>query len=373
MGKNNAKLIDPKLLIQAGINPETGLPVRLGDVKLPRECIRHQLRIVDEQDAINSFQWYNLPPGLNSQLMERILYYRGQAALFKLKDKFFFLPYTLTSENSKGTGIDVYGRFTEITPLPFNGTSGDGSKERPWIQGLVYKPVYEALLPSEIEELSEIQLEELDEKSCVIFKDYTPQYSETIVSRQIIDDPLLDIMSDCLPFLRTALLNSTGVAGMRVENQNDYTSVYQASAAVNQAAQTGQKWVPITGQVDFQELTTGQTLKSEEFLIAMQAMDNYRLSLHGLDNGGLFQKKSHMLEAEQQMNEGTTGLVLRDRLQSRQMGCIIANTIWGLGMWCEPSAPVLGIPQINPTVTPNSDVVETDEELTETEEVTDVQ
>ena len=55
MGKNNAKLIDPKLLIQAGINPETGLPIKLGDVKLPRENIRHQLRIIDEQDAINSF------------------------------------------------------------------------------------------------------------------------------------------------------------------------------------------------------------------------------------------------------------------------------------------------------------------------------
>ena len=73
----------------------------------------------------------------------------------------------------------------------------------------------------------------------------------------------------------------------------------------------------------------------------MQSLDNYRLSLYGLDNGGLFQKKSHMLEAEQKLNAGTTGLVLRDSLQNRQDACNIINSIWGLGMWCEPSEVIL--------------------------------
>lgn len=75
----------------------------------------------------------------------------------------------------------------------------------------------------------------------------------------------------------------------------------------------------------------------------MQSLDNYRLSLHGLDNGGLFQKRSHMLEAEQEMNAGNVGLVMRDRLQCRQEFCNIANSIWGLDMWCEPSETVIGM------------------------------
>ena len=125
MAKNNARLTDPTMLIQAGIDPATGLPIK---AKEGKSCnlkldIKKQLRIMDEQDAINRFTWYNLPEGLNSRLIERILYYKGQGMLFFLNDKFYFLPYALD-----GT-IDVYGRFMSVTPLPFNGTANDGKPE----------------------------------------------------------------------------------------------------------------------------------------------------------------------------------------------------------------------------------------------------
>jgi hypothetical protein len=75
----------------------------------------------------------------------------------------------------------------------------------------------------------------------------------------------------------------------------------------------------------------------------MQSLDNYRLSLFGLDNGGLFQKKSHMLEAEQEMNAGNTGLVAEDGLRNRQEFATIANSIFGTAIWCEPSEPTIGV------------------------------
>lgn len=75
----------------------------------------------------------------------------------------------------------------------------------------------------------------------------------------------------------------------------------------------------------------------------MQALDNYRLSLYGLKNGGLFQKKSHMLEAEQSMNDGNVGLVYEDGLTIRQRFCDIVNSITELGIWCEANPNVMGI------------------------------
>lgn len=78
-------------------------------------------------------------------------------------------------------------------------------------------------------------------------------------------------------------------------------------------------------------------------MLALQSLDNYRLSLYGLDNGGLFQKKSHMLAAEQEMNAGNTGLVAEDGLRNRQDFCVIANSIFGTSMWCEPSETTLGM------------------------------
>ena len=326
------KLPDLNSLIQAGIDPKTGLPIRMENCEGFKVNNKKLLRILDEQDAVNSFTWYNLPNGLNGRLIERILYYKGQGMFFYMKsnDQFYFLPYALDGS------IDVYGRFTGVTPLPFNGSSTThGKKENPWIIGLSFTPVYDI-------KLDEVTKEDLD-TSCVLLKDYTEQIPQTNIARQILMDPLLDVMADCIPFMRTALLNGTGVRGIRVASEDEQANVKIASMAIDKAALTGNKYVPIVGPVEFQDLTDGTVGKAEEYLLAMQSLDNYRLSLHGLDNGGLFQKKSHVLEAEQSMNTGKASLVLQDKLKNRQDFCDILNSIYGLGVWCEISETVLGI------------------------------
>lgn len=342
---NNARMIDPSLYIAAGINPKTGLPLKAtgNSPCVLKDNIRKQLRVMDEQNAVNRYTWYNLPKGLSGQLIERILYYRGQGMLFMLKDKFYFLPYTLSAPEGS-TGIDVYGRYTGVTPIAFNGTMTDGNgKDKPWIQGLTFKPVYEAIDLADFVDVSPEEIRHALETSCVLLHDYTPQISQTNISRQVLNDPLLDVMSDCIPFMRTALLNSTGVMGMRVGNENENAEVEAASNAINKAALEGKKYVGVVGTIDFQELTGGNVAKAEEFMLALQSLDNYRLSLYGLDNGGLFQKKSHILEAEQEMNAGNTGLVAEDGLRNRQTFATVANSIWGTLIWCEPSETTLGI------------------------------
>lgn len=339
MAKNGKpRLQDPEILYQMGIDPKTGLPLRGGNNPGSlKSDIKKQLRIMDEQNAVNRFTWYNLPEGLNSRLIERILYYKGQGMFFFLNEKFYFLPYALSGS------IDVYGRFEQVTPLPFNGTTGSGTKEKPWIQGLNFEPIYDIVLPEDYADKGLEAIVDKLEKSCVLLKDYTEQISQTNISRQVINDPILDVMADCFPFMRTALLNSTGVQGMRVGTENEAAAVYAANNAIKRAATEGDSKVPIVGQLNFQDLTGGQVAKAEEFLLAMQSLDNYRLSLYGLDNGGLFQKKSHMLEAEQEMNQGNVGLVMRDGLQNRQDFCTLVNSLYGLNMWCEVSETVIGV------------------------------
>jgi hypothetical protein len=130
---------------------------------------------------------------------------------------------------------------------------------------------------------------------------------------------------------------------MRVTDESEAGNVVAASNAITNAALTGKKWIPIVGNMEFQDLTDGSIAKAEEYFLALQSLDNFRLSFYGLDNGGLFQKKSHMLEAEQEMNAGNVGLVMRDRLQNRQDFCTLVNSIWGLNIWCEVSEAALGL------------------------------
>ena len=325
------KMVPLDLYIQAGIDPKTGLPLKVSG-SVPSELVnnvKRQLNIVDLQDALNRYTWYNLPKGLTGNLIERILYYKGQGALFYMEsnDTFYFLPFALDGS------IDVYGRFTGITFLPFNGATSDG-EEKPWIQGFKKTPRYEVMTDPEEATVENIM------DSCVILRDYSQQISQTILPRSTVNESILNVMAECIPLMRTALINSTGVNGMKVSNEDEQSNVKAASLAIQRAALNGEKWIPIVGQVEFQEMVSGPTSKAEEFLLAMQSLDNYRLSLYGLDNGGLFQKRSHMLEAEQRMNNGNSGIILQDGLYQRQEFCDIVNSWFGLSIYCEISETV---------------------------------
>lgn len=323
-------------LIAMGLDPKTGLPVRLAgsDKQFLKDNIRRVLRINDEQVCINRFKWYNLPDDLDGQLLERVLYYRGQGAFFYMEslNKFFFLPYALEGE------IDVYGRYTGITPLPFNGQMGSNEKElKPWIKGLVKYPKYSILTTEDTLTKDEFM------NNCVLLSDYSKQISQTTLPRQALNEGIIDVEAECIPFLRTALINSTGVNGMRVNSQDEYASVAQAGKAVVNAALNGDKYIPIIGQIDFQDLSNGQVAKAEEFLMTMQSLDNFRLGTIGVENGGLFQKKAHELQTEADLNAGGgIGAIMQDGLTNRQNFCDIVNSIWGLGIWCEVSETEIG-------------------------------
>lgn len=316
----------------AGIDPKTGLPIKLEGAGAPiKSSIKALLRILDEQNAVTRYTWYNLPCDLTSQELERMLYYKGQLCMFYYEplDKFFFMPYALD-----GT-IDFYGRFNRVHPVPM----AEGQDDNKMLDAQ-----RNLLSTIKLDVLYDIPLEPVNPyTSCVLVHDYTKQMSQTVISRQMLQEPLLDVMSECVPLLRTALFNSSGVTAMRVNSQDEQANVQAANQSIDHAALNGQRYIPVLGQIDFQELAAGETLKSEEFLVAMQSLDNLRLSMYGLDNGGLFQKKAHMLEAEQAANAGHAKSPLDDGLMIRQHMCDIANAIWGVGMSVEVSETALGM------------------------------
>lgn len=305
-------------LIAAGINPKTGLPVKLGGSKcMLKEDIKKFLRLIDEQDAVNRFVWENLPANITSQELERMIYYKGQLCFFYDKDleEYYFMPYALD-----GT-IDFYGRYNRIHPVPMtSGTDDKGSKaQAQYLAEKKLKCIYNE---------NQIKEEEKD-NSCVLLHDYTKQLAQTILPRVTVNEPLLDTMAECIPFMRTALISGSGIKGVRVNDADQADSVNDASRGLLDAALTGKPWVALIGNVEFQELTDGAVLKAEEYMQAMQSLDNLRLSGYGIENGGLFSKKAHELQTEADMNSGPVGLVFQDGLEIRQHFCDLANKLFG--------------------------------------------
>ena len=330
-------------LLAAGIDPKTGLPIKATS-SAPyclKDNIKHLIRIQDEQDAVNRYTWYNLPDGLNGQMLERMLYYKGQLCFFYFKemDKFYFMPYALDG------GIDFYGRYIGVHPIPFSGGTTDEEKKQASKQMTVLstkklKPTYDVVPMEDLLKEGENALY----TRCVLLKDYTEQLAQTITPRQLLNEGIIDVESECIPFMRTALIRATGVKGMRVGDQSEQSNVQAANNSMLDAALTGKVNIPIIGSVDFQELNDGVVGKADEFMMALQSLDNFRLSTYGLENGGLFQKRERKLVSEQEMNAGggSIGLIMQDGLSIRQRFCDIVNSIWGLGIWCDVSETVSG-------------------------------
>lgn len=327
-----ARLPDLATLIQAGIDPNTGLPIKMetGSGANLKESIKKQLRIIDEQDAVNRYVWRNLPCNITSQELERIIYYRGNIILWYCEelDEFYFMPYALDG------GIDFYGRYSRVHPIPlYQGKSAAEQKQ--------YKAQYEMLAQKKLKPIYAPMLYEPTEEelktSCVILFDYTKQLQQTNIPRQILQEGLLDVMAECIPLLRTNLIAGSGVKGMRVQDADQYDAVLEASRAVENNSIHGQIYVPIVGTIDFQEIAEAPLSKSEEYLVALQSLDNFRLSCYGLENGGLFEKKAQMLQAENALNTSKSSRVYQDGLLVRQAFCNIVNSIWGLGIWCDPA------------------------------------
>lgn len=326
--KNNAQYLNreyAQLYKNAGINPCTGTPLKRDAYGL-KQKIKELLEVNDRQCAIQSGTWYNAPPGLDGELIERILYFRGKGVFFYMPTdgKFYFLPCTLGPR-----GIDIYGRYIDAVPMSFNGAADNG-EDSPFILGMTVELQHDISMQPDL-------------TKGVLLQDFSIGISQTNPTRAALNEPIIDLEADLLPFARTNLLIGTGVRGMRVGGDDEESNVYAANEQLKKAALEGDQNIPIYGSLDFQELSMAPLTNVQDYLLTMQSIDNFRLSQHGVDSGGIFQKQAHMLQSENLMNQSKSSLVLADKTYQRQHFCDIVNSLTGLGMWWEPSEAAIDL------------------------------
>lgn len=333
---NNAKIVPRDIYTQAGLPlPHKGKysepAATVAGTNPLKEGIRSMYRDIDKAQAIRRFVWHNLPAGLTSDLIETVLYYKGQGAFFYIEelDKFFFLPYTLATKN--GTGLDEYGRYKSITPIPLAGGAVDeNGKVKPLFPGRIFDVDYDVVLPEDL------TYEHLTNHA-VIIRDYAPsalsQFTEPRAGKQ---EAIIDVMSDCVPLMRTALVNGVGITGVKVRSQDEQVNVDVANNQVQNAAINGQKYVGIINGLDMQELNDARsTMMIDQYTRALASLDNIRVSAYGIPNGGVYEKAEHMLQDEQDLASGRNSLVFEDALAWREHACLVINSKWPLGMWVE--------------------------------------
>lgn len=300
-----------------------------------------QMRINDEVQFVNRVTWYNIPPEINGKDIERIIYYRKRGAFFYLTPikKWAFLPYTTEG------AVDYMGRYEYYRPLPFTG-SDEGKNDKNKMKNIVLaeikrKPVF---TPADIPE--GITPEEFRETYCVPVEDYVNQLSQTGIPRAELSEGIIGMEANIPCFINTLLATNCGVRGVRVSGDDEVDCVDQASDTIIYNALNGKKFVGIASPMEFQELTDGSgTVNAEEYLLAWESIDNIRIGALGLGNGGIFEKKNSVRNAELGANNFNTSLILEDALTERNK----AGLLLGLGIFG-------GNPMIAPAFYPRCEI-----------------
>lgn len=321
-----AKMTDKDTIIAMGFDPKTGLPrkmVQSNDRNLRKQVLR-QLRIKDEQEFVNSIIPHT--PGLNMSPQEfmRMVYYYPNLALFVLNDRPYLMPYALDG------GLDFYNRANTIHPVPLTQGSNEMSSEQ-------RKALAEVLSSHKKKVLyEETMLEEGDDPKdyAVLVRDYTPQRSLSNISRADIDDSILNYEADMFQYMRTSAMMGSGVRGVRVGDPDGAEGVISAADAIDDAALNGQCFIPMLSRAEFQDLSQTGAYNTQDYMLAIQGLDNFRKQCLGVDNAAMFDKKSYVNETQSQSGITHSG-TLQDRARQLDNAFSIFNSIWGTEWYVE--------------------------------------
>ena len=122
MGKyEKTKIMLQQLLEELGISFNNTLSKNYKPYRPNKEEYRRVWSILDLNQNCNKYRWKNLPKGLDSWNLERMLYYYGSLCGFKYNGAIYVLPFTPVN------GLNCYGFPTEVQPITFNGRTPDDS------------------------------------------------------------------------------------------------------------------------------------------------------------------------------------------------------------------------------------------------------
>lgn len=278
---------------------------------------------------IRRYRWTGLPKGLDQNLIERILYFRGRVVLFKLEDTYYSLPFALNG------GIDLYGRYHAVVPLSFNGsisTDAEGKQQMAdgeFVQGMTLKVCYD--------------IDATEGKQAVILNDYTQGISEFIIPRYQLNYVYHEDLSSIIVLIRHNLISSARIFSVQCVSEGQVDAVItEFDNLEDEILNNGKRIFPITGSADLKEFLKDKTLESQQYWECYVSLDNLRENLIGIENNGIFKKKERILVGEQEIEAGSADLVYQDGLFNRQQMCERFNQMFGTDMWCEESEIISG-------------------------------
>lgn len=299
----------------------------------------------NRQQFVNRYQWCTLdgspfPEGIDPDLIERILYYRYNLIAFFFNGKFYTCPFALNG------GIDVYGRYTQVSPLTFNGSinyrqdNATGQTEEymsdgDWITDLKLAPSYD------IYDIEPIERDGVIVDRCVILQDFENGIAQKETNRYVLSQAFEGLLADTVALIRHNLVASARIFSYRVlsEDQKN-TSLAELENMEEAVLENGQMFFPVTSSVTLETVFDDKELDEQSYWECFVSIDNLRENLMGIENNGIFKKKERELSGEADKEASQADLIYQDGLHQRQKFCEIFDAVFGQQLWCMESPSI---------------------------------
>lgn len=282
-------------------------------------------------ETIERYMWTNVPFGLTADLIERVLFFRGKGVLYynEKVGKFQFLPFALNDT------IDEYGRYTRCNTLPFIGV--DEVKKSPNSKKREVSAIVEDLpiaydLPYNEDMLNMVRK---DKPVGIILNDNSLAISQQPIIRANYVKPVLHMLATLMNIINCAMFGAADHNVVRVENESELQSINQGIAAINKNILNGKRFTAIASQLQIEPLKTSNTADLEGLFNTFNSLTNFLKSITGIANPGVFDKKAHLLQEEQQLNGSNADDVYYNGLRLRQEFCLLVQAYYGYPIWCE--------------------------------------
>lgn len=282
-------------------------------------------------ETIERYMWTNVPFGLTPDLIERVLFFRGKGVLYfnDAVGKFQFLPFALNDT------IDEYGRYTRCNTLPFIGV--DEVKKDPNSKKRMVSAVMEDLELVYDLPYNEEMLRMIREKKPVgiVLNDNTLAISQQPIIRANYVKPVLHMMATLMNIINCAMFGAADHNVLAVENESELKSINQGIDAINKNILNGKRFTAITSPLKIEPLKTSNTADLEGLFNTFNSLSNFLKSITGVANPGVFDKKAHLLQEEQQLNGSNADDIYYNGLRQRQEFCMLVQAYYGYPIWCE--------------------------------------
>lgn len=313
------------------------------NLNLDYDSLYQIMRNHNRIETLERYMWLNVPFGLTQDIIERVLFFRGKGVFYfnDEVDKFQFLPFTLN-----GT-IDEYGRYIRCNTLPFTGVDEEekGSKNKKKERRLIYENldiVYD--LPYNAEMMKMVK----QKKTVgIILNDNSLGLTQQPIIRSNYVKPILHLMSTLMQIINTAMYGCADHSLIQVENESEIASINNQINAINFDILKGRRFTPIAGTLPIQPLKTSNTANLEGLFNTFNSLSNFLKSITGIANPGVFDKKAHLLQEEQQLNGSNADDIYYNGLRLRQEFCMMIQAYYNYPIWCESKRGMSGVQSEN--------------------------